>query len=267
MRLTSLIQVLHASHWSYLVEGEWDERGGVMIVAPPASFKTTAIKTLESFDKTLVLSDANVPGIMRLRDDIASGVYTTLAFTEYEKIYQRNPQTAMNVEGHLRAFTDEGFKLGSHEDSRMVEHKARCLVIGAMTYSCYTKNYSRWMETGFARRFLWSHYTLRDRSVIADSVHRWAKIHFRGLQVLTMKHQKLPYNLTEVESAQIRSLMRWQPGAETPFALLKKIGCVLKHLDPKNFMITLKDFAESLTKEGSKMEIDMVAEQVAAAAK
>jgi hypothetical protein len=199
-----------------------------MLSAPPGSFKTRVIRSLESHDRVLIMSDINVPTITRLRDDVAYGKYKALAFTEFEKLYQRDPGTAANVEGHLRAFVDEGFRNASFKDQRMFVKTASCMVIGALTPTCYQKNFSQWDESGFGRRFLWLHYGLANPGVISEAIHRWERIKFQSFTVLNFGEQHtLDYNVSEKESKEIQHML--PVDSSTSYVLLKKIACVLKH--------------------------------------
>ena len=225
-----------------------------MLVAHPAALKSQSIKSLEIHERALIMADANVPSIMRLRDDVSIGRYRTLAFTEFEKLYQRNPLTAANVEGHIRAFVDEGYRHAVWEDSRMSSRRAFCLVIGAMTPQCYNKHYSNWQDSGFARRFIWLYYALDDPGILTEAIHRWQRIKFPGLTVLQMDENELPYTLSEKESRELQKMLDLD--ANTPYILLKKIAVVLKHSHGDKFMEILRDVAPCFKGEGGTLFID-----------
>lgn len=224
-----------------------------MLVAPPGSLKSNIVNTLEIHERVVIMNDANVPSINRLRDDVAQGRYRTLAFTEFEKLYQRNPLTAVNVEGHIRAFVDEGFRHPSWEDSRMASRKAFCLVIGAMTPTCYQKHFTNWEDSGFGRRFLWLHYYLDDPGIITEAIHRWQRIKFPGLTVLRLEEQEIPYNLSERESTELRKMLELD--ANTPYTLLKKIAVILKNVCGNGFMDIVRDVAPCMKGEGGTLHI------------
>lgn len=254
MKAQNLIKVLHAAHWSYLVEGKWLERGGIMLVSPPGSLKSSFIKTLTVHDRALIMSDVNVPTINRLREDIAIGRYRTLAFTEFEKIYQRDPATSRNIEAHLRAFVDEGFRTASYEDARMVRRQAYCMVIGAITTNCYQRRFAEWEDSGFGRRFLWVHYALADPDIITRAIADWKRLSFKSVAFLEMSDQDVPYNLSKQEATRIRKFL--PPDSNTCYTLLQKIAVVLKHSEGRNYMDILEDFAECLTGEGARLYIE-----------
>lgn len=259
MKVTNFIEVLDAAHLSHYVKFDFEQRGGIMIVGPPASWKSTVIKiALNEYPNALVLSDINVQQLIMMRDDLAAGRYITMGFLEMEKIYQRNPAVAANTEGHIKAIVEEGFTIASFEDQRKIKANARCCVMGAMTYALYDKKFSDWMKGGFARRFLWCAVRMEDPEMIMNAIHEGKLVDLDGIP-RRMPSTKIPYTLTEDESRTIRKMVREQPGQETPYVLLKKIACVLKWKyqrvpDPsRKTMDILKDFATCLTRSGAEM--------------
>ena len=154
MKVDSLIEILSACHLSAFVESIHKERGGIMLIGPPASLKTAVTEVLDLYPANQLLSDLTVKQAVRLRDDISGGKITTLAFTDFAKLYQRQSSGASNIEGFLRAVTAEGFRRANWEDSRIAVIPARCMVVASMTQHFYTKHYADWIDDGFARRFL-----------------------------------------------------------------------------------------------------------------
>ena len=269
VKVESLIEVLVAGHLTSYVETPFPQRGGIFIVAPPAALKSTFIKTaLDPFPNSLVMSDINVRTMMQLRDDFCSNRYTTLAFTAFEKIYQRQEVTSSNIEGHISAMVEEGFRRGSFEDQRMILLEAHAFVVGGMIPALYRRKFTEWMESGFARRFLWCHYNLQNPDLVVDAIHQWKLLELTNLAISGLPPGKIPFDVTESESSHIRSSLKFQPGRETPFVLMKKILSVLKWRyrrkakTPKEredadrkANLTLRDFGRSLGQKGDNLII------------
>lgn len=256
MRASSLIEFVSASHLTRFVNHSiYSQRGGIFFVSPPGSLKSTLIRNaLEGFPDVLQLSDLNINTLTMLKTSFIDGRYTTMAFGEFEKLYQRNPATAANIEGHLKAMVEEGFGNSSFEDQRMVAVHARVLMIAGITPSCYTRLTPRWMENGFARRFIWSHYTLNDPNIIVDAIHKWKPINFGKVIKEMPSNEHIPYTVTVKESNKLRDLMKYQPSLETPYMLMKKVFCVLKwRHSPSKAMAIVEDFSESLGNQGAKL--------------
>jgi len=258
MKASTLLEIMIAAHLSAFVDGtEFPERGGIMLIAPPGQMKSTLIKNAMAAygPQALVLSDINVETLNRLKSSIVRGHVRTLALPAFEKIYERNPQTSSNIEGHLKAMVDEGFSLASFEDSRMLgQSEARCLVIGGMVDNCYKRHFSAWKENGLVRRFIWSFFKLEDDSVLTKAIHEWKRLE---LEVRAPFHpaKQIKMNVTEQESNELRKYMVHQDTEATPYALMKKILAVLKWKfnraeDIKQPMNIMKDFSTSL---GTKM--------------
>jgi hypothetical protein len=259
LKLSSLMEVLVAAHLTELVDSPFDQRGGIMLVAPPGNLKSTLIRAAyDHFPDAKVLSDLNIQTLIGLRDDIAAKRLNTLAFTEVEKLYQRHSATAGNIEGHLKAMVEEGFTRASFEDQRMFCLSARCLVAGSLLPVIYRQKYKQWNDNGFLRRFLWVTYTLRDQDALMKAIHDWKKLTLRnGISYPIMMGGKLPYKVTEQESRTIRKMIHFQPGQETPYVLMKKIYSILiwKHKG-KNAMRILTDFSEGLQREGGQLTLN-----------
>lgn len=256
MHIKSLLYILHAAHQSWLVESPWEERGGILIVAPPGQLKTTTINSMDSYSDVLCISDINVRSLKSIRDQIIGGRYRTIALGEMEKLYARNPATAQNIEATLKQFVEEGLRHFSFEDSAIATMPARALVIAGMTPSMFGRQFTSWNESGFLRRFLRIQYALADEKAILNSVHHWQKI----IIDLNVKHilgdgrVVIPYNLTLEESKFLMQVMSSEPES-TPTILLKKIACILKSINPKQWRDIIKDAAPSFGKSGAYLTL------------
>lgn len=253
MRLASLLAFIHAAHHTWLVESPWEERGGILLVAPPGQMKTTSIYTLDCYAEVLPISDLNVRSLKSIRDNVLSGRYKTLAFGEIEKLYARNPATAVNIEAHLKQFIEEGMRHFSHEDSSSAIMPARALVIAGITPSSFAAQFTRWRENGFIRRFIRFQYTMGNEHALLDAVHHWKKI---GIDIPTTWNGKvsIKYNLDESDSKFVMKLMQEQPEV-TSNTLLKKIAVVLKRRSPDTWKQIISDVAPAFGKNGAILEL------------
>lgn len=228
-----------------------------MIVAPPGQLKTTLIRlSLEDYPDALILSDMNIQTLTMLKNSLIDGRYTTLGFGEFEKLYQRNPATAANIEGHIKMLVEEGYMRASFEDQRLHSMAARCSVIGGITPSYYSKMITRWLENGFARRFLFCSYTLSNPNAIMDAIERWKHITFGNIIVKSPGNKKIPYSITDKENDIIKECILEQLTHEGPFVLCKKAFCVLKwrHGSEKAIKI-FQEFAECMRAKGGFLEL------------
>ena len=257
------MEVLIAADFTYFVDGQqFPERGGIMLVSPPGNWKSTVIK--ESYKPysphALILSDVNVDTLNRMMPHMANGSIRTLALPAFEKIYERNPMTASNIEGHLKALVDEGFGHASFRDQRMLaQMEARCLVVGGCVLSCYVKNFSHWDDNGFTRRFIWSSFQLQDPELLTRAIHNWQRIQFEE-RVPSVPRTKIKMTVTEHESNELKSLIDKQGCGATPYALMKKILSVLKWKfnktgEEKEPMKIMRDFGTSLGTKMAKLEM------------
>ena len=259
MKPYTVIEIIDAVHLTKYIESPFPQRSGLMLVAPPGGLKSTMIETgLDVYPNALSVADINVNTFIKLRDDLQSNKYATIALGEFEKLYQRNASTAANIEGVIKACVEEGFVNGPFEDVRMGGIKARVLIIGGMTPTFYASKYDHWQKSGFARRFLWSKFSISNPELILEAIHEWRRIEMDAIPRRYPGMQGIPFNVSPVESRYLMKLIRDQPGDASPYVLLKKIFCVLKWKYPKDEkkpMETMKDFAESLKRDGTELTI------------
>lgn len=223
-----VIESLIAAHFTSFVQSPFDERGGIFLVSPPQQLKSSIIKKLKIFPDAMVVSDLNYQQVNVVREDMCTGRYSTLAFVEFNKVYQRNPTTAVNLEGTLASLVCEGWSGPPHEDQRAAKDESRCLVIGGMTKSTYTARLQQWMENGFAQRFLWCHYKLDDDAIIGDAIQHQQPIDLSG-EIWVQPNGPITWNLSQEETSIIRTWVSNQPGNEKlPYSLLLKMAVVLK---------------------------------------
>lgn len=264
MKAADLVEVLCAAHLGSMVEGPFQDRGGIMVVGPPGVLKTTFVNVLDQqYQDAISVSDINVKSLIRLRDAIASGKVNTLVLPEFAKIYERADVTAKNVEGTLRALTAEGFTAASFEDSRINRLVARAMVIGALTPPTQESHFTGWEESGFNRRFLWALVKLADPLALEKAAVAWERINFRLVHVpLAPLGSTIPNKTTMRERQRCSVLVKYQPGGDHAIQLqvLIRILAVLRWWyaesgQPRNAMETIERFAPALGKTGVELEL------------
>jgi hypothetical protein len=253
-----MLEVLDAAHLSKYVRSPFDQRGGLMLVGPPATLKTTLMSSvMEEHHDALVIGDINIQTLMKLRSDFRSGRYSTLCFTEFSKLYARRGETSANLEMAIQGLVEEGFTVPSFKDQRLQSGKARCLVVGAMVEAFYEDNYTAWEASGFLRRFLWCNIAVANGHLLMDAVHRWELLDLGTYQSKSPGNKFIKMSVTEYESASLQKALRDQPGQTTPFVLLKKILSVLHwkydKTEPKRAWEIMKDFLPCLEKHGTEI--------------
>lgn len=251
----TLIEILDAAHCTAFVDSPFYQRGGIMLVGPPETLRTTMIDiALGQHPSALVVNDLNMKSLTGLKDDFTSGRYSTIGFRDYQKLYERASSTSSNVEGTLRGLMEEGFTQTSHEDPTAAATKARALLIAAVVESMYKLRAPIWKQSGYLRRWMICllYMPAMSRSKLIQSVHEWKPLEFDGIKRIAPT-TPIPYNITEEESKRLQLMVKEQPSQSTPFVLLKKIYCVLKWKykeDPGKVADIMSDFAPCLKREG-----------------
>lgn len=255
MEFSTLIEITSATHLSPRVSGEVsDEKGGVMFVAPPGQLKTTAIEYLEVYPKTKLISNLTVRTLNDLRQDFLSGEIVTMGFPDYDMIYKRHSSVAEQIEGTLMSLMAEGFRNPAFSDQRVNVLKARCTIIGGVTIKCYEDRISGWLDSGFARRFLWARYTLKNPEALEESITKWKR--HKSSKDFTMKIpvNSIPYILTEKQAKVVLWQLRFQHDRKLPFIFAQRIISVLcwKHGLKIGWDIW-NDFVPSLGRDGASV--------------
>ncbi len=261
MQATTLIEFLDAVADTKYVHGPFEERGGVMLVGPPGSLKTTIIEAaVHPHADALTLSDLNVQQWMKMKDEFVTKRYTCLAFAEFEKIYQRHPATASNLEGIIKALVSEGYGTGPGGDPRMPRIKARACVIGGITPDCQDRHYEDWQKNGFLRRFLWFTIAIADPEVIKAAIRNWQRINLGRISYRPAE-KNITMQLSLKKSLAIESVMKDQPGLHgTGYVLMKKVFAVLdwKYAGATNGqknrpLKILEEIAQAMSKDGDQI--------------
>lgn len=257
MKTSTLIEVLDASHLTWKVKSEFEQRGGLMLVGPPGSLKTSILEvSFSEHPSALILSDLNVNSVMSLRESLIAGRYKTIVFPEYEKLYQRKQDTAKNLEGVIKQLVEEGFTRASFEEQDAICFKARTLVVGAMTHQFYTSKVRNWSESGFKRRFLWVAITPDDSDAIMKAIRQERRLPLDGILRRNPGSREIEMISTE-QAKELEGLItgQWQ---SSPYILLKKIASVLLwkyKQDWKTTLSLMREFGEGLGNSYALLEI------------
>jgi hypothetical protein len=257
MKVNTAMEVVSAAHVSRFVGSPFEQRGALMFVAPPGQLKSTIIKeSLILYSDTLILSDLNVSSLSHLKNSLVSGRYNSIGFGEFEKLYERNPGSAANLEGHMRALIEEGFDKMSFQSPEMIGVTARVLVVAGITPVCYAKRWQPWLDSGFARRFIWSHYKMADEDAIIGAIRNWKKLSFGKVSTAIPANKAIDYTVQKKDARMLEKFLDHQPSKETPYTLMKKIFCVLIwRYGRKKAIAILTDFSESLQRGGATLYI------------
>lgn len=262
MKFETMVEICAAMHLSSEVMGDFKQRGGIIFVAPPGHLKTSAIEIVEQFPHARVVSNLTVKALSTMRQDFLSGQLKTMAFSDLENIYRRHASVSSQIEGVLMGLVEEGFRNPAFSDQRTSVMPAQCAVIGGIAVKAYEERISSWLDSGFARRFLWSKYFAHEDVIkqLEESIIEWRK---RAL--VNGFGMKVPLGPIEIDidrehSEKILWQLRFQYDKRTPFVIAKKIIGVLiwkfgKANKAKQAWDIWDDFADSLDKDGTVLTL------------
>lgn len=263
IRVSLYIETLCAMHLTSYVESPFQDRGGIMVVGPPSVLKSTMLDMVSrNYNDVLSVSDINARTLDDLRDQISAKAIRTLVLPEYRKLYERHSYTSANVEGTLRALAGEGWGSASFGDGRINQMKARCTVLSAMQPKFQAEHFKAWEDSGFNRRFLWSLVRMSDPAILERAVEDWKLLEFGIAHIPPAPvSSSIPNLTTQEERAEMRRLVRYQPGGATSIqlALLCKLLSVMKwwyklvKRRDREALQTVRAFAQTLGKEGAEL--------------
>lgn len=268
MRISTFLEVLWAASQTHRVQSRFKQRGGIFLVSLPGQLKTTLLRiTEDSTIGVLGLSDLTTTMLVEARDSIAANKIHTLAFYDFQKIFERKADTASNILGNIRALMDEGFTTAAFEKAGahgVIQQRARALIMAAITPKFYRDHLSEWCDQGMGRRAIFCVYKLRNPEVITEAIMRELPIDLATVATSVPSNLQLdarPMDDPQVEKLLMR-MLRHQPGDEVPLILLKKIYAVLqwkykvrlKQKDKAGYI--LSEFSEALGPEGAELVID-----------
>lgn len=223
---SELMLFIQAAHVGQDTNWDLDSRGAIALVAPPEALKTKCVENaLRPYPDAQTTSDMNVKDLSVFRDDVLSSYYHTLAFLDYQKLWERDERTSANVEGAIRAFIDEGWQ-GPGEKGK---HKtlAKCFMIMCMTEHMYDSKFEQWKRNGFGRRLLVMKYHFRDRRILAEAIKQGHSYQLSTENAIPYPSNRLLYKVTPAEADYIELALKDQRGL-IPLQLLLRVYNSLK---------------------------------------
>lgn len=258
MEYRTLLEIIGAAHLSQFVESAYKQRGGVFLVGPPGSFKSTVQNVLDYFPHTMYVSDMNVNSLIKVKPHMISGETRTIGFADFAKLYKRHKATASSLEGIIMALAEEGFRRASFEPQTPTVTAAHSVIIGAMTSQFYDEKIHEWEGSGFARRFVWVRYVVKNIEVIEEAQFQ------NRLAILSKKFDAripvnhfIPFSLGETEIKHLKHLTRhimYKSGG--CIVMLEKLYCALIwKFGKKKGTEIMDDFGPCLYGDGGVLEL------------
>lgn len=259
MKFSTLMEITAAGHLSSYVESPFKWRGGLFLVAPPGSLKSTLAEVVNTYRGVVAVSDINIPPLIAMKEDMQSLAIRTLVFSDWGKIYKRNPAVAANIEGVIMAYAEEGFRRAAFQPQSISTSLARCTILGAMTPGLFDFKIERWKTDGFYRRFVFARYSVNGMDILDDALlnQRLAKFH-NGFDTRTpVAPLGIPYELSKSNMALIDDATHQIMYRQGNIAMLQKILSVLKWKHGEKSAVKIfKDFMPCLSKDGGTLELE-----------
>lgn len=259
MKFGTLIEIVSAVHLAPMVDaGEiGEERGGLILTAPPGHLKTSAIEYLEQYPRTKAISNITVGKLNDLRESMIAGEIKTIAFPDYDMLYKRHSSVSSQIEGILMSMTGEGYRQGGFYDQRVNVLKARVTMVAGCTLKCYETMIPAWLDSGFARRFLFSRFRVVNPEKMEAALARWKRAQLDGDFILRIPPvgKTIPHCLSEKQAERVLWELRYQHDRKIPFILAQRIISVLHWKNPKTAWKIWADFVPSLGKDGAEIVI------------
>jgi hypothetical protein len=227
MHCIDFIEFLCACHVACQVDSPFTGRGGVVLSAPPEHLKTTMATVLDEYPNALVLSDINGPQLDKMRQDFISERWRSIVFTDYQKVWERDPRVSSNVEGCLRAMIEEGWSGPAHKSNYVGKMPARAFLLMCMTTGFEEQHGDGWATNGFMRRLVWCRYRVGNHRAIIEAIKRWKKLELSTGSLIPWTNEPIPHVTTDRQMDKIELFLKDQQGEALPLQLLAKAHDVL----------------------------------------
>lgn len=260
MTTETLCEFLDAAHLSKFVHSTFTNRGGILIVAPPGSLKTSVMEyVFDYYPNAFVLSNVNQQSLDKFREDMISNRYYTMAFPEYQMLYARDSRTAAGVEQTIAMLVEEGWRKPSFADPRAGGLKSRMLVVGGMPPNFYENHFDGWQKSGFIRRFIICMFSVDNPDMITEAIKGNRKLGLSGIERKPVGANGIPFNIDNIEANFLHRLVKEQPDDKTPLILLMRIYAVFKwkHGTSRAKAI-MNDLAPSFKRDGGVLTLTEV---------
>lgn len=260
----TLCECICALHLSSYVESPFTDRGGLILVGPPGVLKTTFLDVLDdNYSTALSYSNLNTMTLSKMQSGFVNGAVRTLVFPDMQALYAGDPRTASRLEQGIMQLSGESRRGASWEDSRFQKFRGRATIFGAMTSDLYEQKSPEWDRNGFARRFLWATYTLRDPDILTRSIEEWKRADIGRLIIPPVPlNGSIPDCLTKAERHEVLTWLKYQPSPhEIQLQLLCKAVSVLKwHYRERGItnrkpMDVMQCFAECLQRDAALLDL------------
>jgi hypothetical protein len=260
-KVSEVITFIQACHVGRDTDCDLTEAGGVMLVSYPEHLKTTiASRALRPYPEAMVVSDMNVREFSDIREDLLTSRYDTIGFLDYQKVWERDERTSANVEGVIRALTDEGWH-GTLGGKTIKGPAARCFMVLCMTPNLYSAKVSQWNKTGFSRRFIALNYVFRDRRVLEAAIKQGHKYQLSLEHAIPKPTNRLLYTVTTSEADYIGEALKDQRGLVGLQLLLRAYNAMKWYYDEcrrekDRGMQVLMNIVPLMTENGGFLEVD-----------
>lgn len=263
VRLEAILEVVCAIHLASFVTSPVEDRGGLMIVGPPGSLKSTAIDILDAnYHNAVSVSNLNTTTLLQMQDQLQSGAVRSVIVPDLQALYAGDPRTVGRVEQAIMQLAAEGHRGASWQDARFQRFKSRCTVFSAMTAKFFERHANPWNDSGFLRRFLWVAYRLDDPETLMRAITHWQRAELGSITIPQVPaNGEIPDRLTVADREKIRSWVKHQPGPhEIQFSLLCRAASVLiwhyeRRKIKRKAMTTLEEFSRTLHKDAALVQL------------
>ena len=262
------MDMLCAIHFSSYVPSPIMDAGGLMLVAPSGTLKSSLLTAIANLYPSRCICDSNwyYGKMMKLRGSFYNRSIRSIIVPELASIYVGDPRTGGRMEQMFQQMAGEGSLSTNEEDSRFARYEMRATIFGALTPEFAAKKHKGW-EEGFHRRFLWAYLSMEDDNVLLDYLIEWKRCNIdMNIPIMEPAEGSIPDLLTPKEKRQISDMLLDQKAFgpnHTRFVTYSKAVSVLRwHYKrmkiKKDAMQTAKNFAGCLSDQAAILIIPKV---------
>lgn len=174
--ISDFMDMLCALHFSSYVPSPIQDAGGIAVVGPSGSLKSTTITSISNLYPSKCICDSNwyFGKLVKMGGSFYNRSIRSIIVPELSSIYAGDPRTSGRIENMFQQMAGEGSYSTNESDSRFCRYEMRATIFFALTPEFASKMNKKW-EEGFHRRFLWAFIAMESDEILLDYLISWRR--------------------------------------------------------------------------------------------
>lgn len=207
--ISDFMDMLCAIHFSSYVPSPIQDAGGIAVVGPSGTLKSTVITSVSNLYPAKCICDSNwyFGKLVKMGGSFYNRSIRSIIVPELSSIYAGDPRTSGRIENMFQQMAGEGSFSTNEADSRFCRYEMRATIFFALTPEFCSKMNKKW-EEGFHRRFLWAFIAMENDEILLDYLIKWKRAEIEiSRPIMEPATGVIPDLLTEKEKRKVSDLL------------------------------------------------------------